>query len=140
MHVGAAVSAVCLIVALGIAAGDIAAAARGRRLGYSLTAARLSQLEPLILTLLLAGGLAVIALWLLLARTNGRGRNWARVLSTALFGLATAQLTGGFGRQGSRVVPGVAEFGLLGAVLAWLPGLAAVWLLWRPDATAFFKP
>jgi hypothetical protein len=25
-------------------------------------------------------------------------------------------------------------------VLTWLTGLAAVWQLWRPAATAFFKP
>ena len=25
-------------------------------------------------------------------------------------------------------------------VLAWVAGLAAVWLLWRPASSAFFKP
>jgi hypothetical protein len=30
--------------------------------------------------------------------------------------------------------------GLLGAMLGWLPGLSAVWLLWRPASSAFFKP
>jgi hypothetical protein len=25
-------------------------------------------------------------------------------------------------------------------VLGWLVGLAAVWLLWRPASSAFFKP
>jgi len=25
-------------------------------------------------------------------------------------------------------------------VLTWLVGLAAVWLLWRPASSAFFKP
>jgi hypothetical protein len=25
-------------------------------------------------------------------------------------------------------------------VLTWLAGLAAVWLLWRPASTPFFKP
>ena len=35
-----------------------------------------------------------IALWLWMARANGQGRNWARILSTVLFGVATLQLTG----------------------------------------------
>jgi hypothetical protein len=25
-------------------------------------------------------------------------------------------------------------------VLEWLPGLAAMWLLWRPVSSAFFRP
>ena len=52
-------------------------------------------------------------------------------MSTVLFGLATPQL------------PGTAREGLapmIIAVLAWLAGLAAVWLLWRPACGAFFKP
>ena len=30
--------------------------------------------------------------------------------------------------------------GLVFPVLTWLVGLGAVWLLWRPESTAFFKP
>jgi hypothetical protein len=26
------------------------------------------------------------------------------------------------------------------AIVTWLIGLAAVWLLWRPTSSAFFKP
>ena len=46
-----------------------------------------------------------------------------------LFTLATLQLTG------SR---GVVQ--VLTVAPAWLAGLAVVWLLWRPAASAFFKP
>jgi hypothetical protein len=142
MYAGAVASALCLIVSLAIAVGDIGAAARGRWLGYSLTAARLGQLKPLIVMVVIAGGLVVIALWLWLARANGRGRNWARIASTVLAGLAGLQLAGGFGQPAPAVhaVSDVAVLGLLGAVLAWLLGLAAVWLLWRPASSAFFTP
>ena len=44
----------------------------------------------------IAGGLAVIALWLWMARANSQGRNWARILSTVLSGLATLKLIGVF--------------------------------------------
>jgi hypothetical protein len=73
-----------------------------------------------------------------MARANGRGRNWARILSTVLFGLATVDLPTVFGSPIHFEV-GVTEPGLV-FVLTWLVGLAAVWLLWRPASTAFFKP
>jgi len=44
-----------------------------------------------------AFGLAVVSLWLWMARANGQGRNWARILSTVLFVLATLQLPGASG-------------------------------------------
>jgi hypothetical protein len=140
MYAGAIVSSVYLIILLAIAIGDVAAAARGRWLGYSLTVARLNQLKPLIITMLLVGGLVVIALWLCLARANGQGRNWARIVSTVLFGLATLQLTGDIRQPVSHAAPGVAVLVLLGWVVIWLIGLAVVWLLWRPASTAFFQP
>ena len=74
-------------------------------------------------------GLVPVALWLWMARAVAEGRNWARILSTALFGLATLGLTGN---------NGVVQ--VFCAVLTWLTGLAAVWLLWRPASSAFFKP
>jgi hypothetical protein len=66
-----------------------------------------------------------------MARTNGQGRNWARIVSTALFGVATLQLP-------DDIRTGLAL--MIIAVLTWLAGLAAVWLLWRPASSAFFKP
>lgn len=136
MYAGAAVSAVCLIIAAAVAFGDVEAIARGRWLGYSLTVARLGQLRPLVVTVVIAGGLVVIALWLWMARATRRGRDWARILSTVLSGLATLQLAGGF----RQPISGAEMLNLLGVVLVWLPGLAAVWLLWRPASSAFFTP
>ena len=57
-----------------------------------------------------------------------------------LFALATLQLTGIFKTPVSHAGFGVAVRGLLGTVLPWLVGLAAVWLLWRPASSAFFQP
>jgi len=37
----------------------------------------------------------VVAVWLWMARANGQGRNWARILSAVLFGLATLQVISG---------------------------------------------
>jgi hypothetical protein len=88
-------------------------------------------------------GLVVIALWLWMAWANGRGRNWARILSTVLFGLATLQLRGTFTQPVSHAGSGATVLYYGVAVLfvaAWLAGAAAVWLLWHPAASAFFKP
>ena len=79
-------------------------------------------------------GLALIGLWLWMARATSQGKNWARILSTVLFALATLELLSaleGIGKDG------VAQ--ALFAGLTWLSGLAAVWMLWRPASSAFFK-
>jgi hypothetical protein len=64
-------------------------------------------------------------------------------LSTVLFGLATLQLRGDFTQPGSHAGFGVTVLYYGGTALfvaAWLAGAAAVWLLWRPASSAFFKP
>jgi CDP-diglyceride synthetase len=135
MYAGAAVSAVNLIISLAVIGG--LKAYHGRFLGHSLTAAQVSHLNTVIIAAVVTG-LVVIALWLWMARANGQGRNWARILSTVLFGLATLELTPylfGFGE-----VFGVTVFGLIFPLLTWLVGLAVVWLLWRPASSAFFRP
>jgi len=118
LYGGAAVSAAYLIATLPFI-GDI----HGRLFGHRVTA------TPLSITLVIViFGLVPIALWLWMARAVGQGRNWARILSTVLFVLATPGLQG--------------EHGVLAVFLAWvtwLTGLAVVWLLWRPASRAFFK-
>lgn len=100
--------------------------------GATLRLASRSQPLWVAITVGIVGGLVVIALWLWMAWANSQGRNWARILSTALFGLATLELISVF--TGAQTV--------LGLIL-WAPtclvGLAAVWLLWRPASSAFFK-
>jgi hypothetical protein len=147
MYAGAAVSTVNLIILL-VFIGDIKAYyAVDAVLGQRLTAAQVSQVSHLnsqlstaLITQAIVFGLVPIALWLWMARANGQGRNWARSLSTVLFGLATLDLTGAYQTPGIRVdfVPTV--LGATFPVVTWLVGLATVWLLWRPASSAFFKP
>jgi uncharacterized membrane protein (UPF0136 family) len=119
LYGGAAVSAVYLIAMLPFI-GDI----HGTWNGHPITA------TPLTITVVIVVfGLIPIALWLWMARATGQGKNWARILSTVLVTLVTLQLIE------SR---GVAQ--VFTVALTWLIGLAAVWLLWRPAASAFFKP
>ena len=126
MYGGAAGTAIQLIIAL-FYIGDINAYHLTVG-GHALTRAQLIHLRPLIVTLVIVFGLVLIGLWLWLAREVGRGWNWARILSTVLFGLATLELAG-LHSAGQ----------VFWAMLTWLTGLAAVWQLWRPASSAFFR-
>ena len=125
MYAGAAVSTVNLVILLALT-GDI-------------TVSQL--LNTPFITVSIAWSLAPLALWLWMARETGRGRNWARIVSTVLFGAATLDLTEVFGPPGIRLslVPVIAGSPTV-PVLYWLVGLAVVWLLWRPASSAFFRP
>ena len=139
MYAGAAVPAVYLIIVLAYLGIHGMKAVRWTHRA-SLTAAQVSEHRTVVITVVTVSLLVMSALWLWVARANGQGRNWARTLSTALFGLATLNLTSVFGPPGLRI--GVGGPGVSGifSVLMWLVGLAAVWLLWRPASSAFFKP
>ena len=139
MYAGAAVSTVNLIIGLVFIIGDNSAG-RATVNGHILTAAQVSHWLPVLITVAIVSGLVVIALWLWMARANGQGRNWARIVSTVLFGLATLQLIAGLRQPASHAGFAVMVFGVIVPVLALVVGLAAVWLLWRPASTAFFKP
>jgi hypothetical protein len=138
MYAGAAVSAVPLLITLA-SIGDTSSY-HLRWNDHNLTAAQISHLRPLLITVGILVGLIVPAVWLWMARANKRGRNWARIVSTVLFCWATLQLLGAFtALPVIHARPGVEVPSLLGGMLAWLLGGAAVWLLWRPDSSAFFK-
>jgi hypothetical protein len=123
MRGGAIPSAALLIVSLPFA-GDV----KGHVLGH-----RLSP-TPLTITLVTLAGLALIGLWLWMAWATSQGKNWARILSTVLFGLATLAFLSALEAIGKN---GVAQ--AFFAALTWLSGLGAVWMLWRPASSAFFK-
>jgi hypothetical protein len=121
MYAGAAVTALSLIIAI------ISVAFMPSGFG-SLHLLGRTQPLPIDITVGIVGGLVLTALWLWMARANGEGRHWARILSTVLFGLATLHL---FGQNG------VAPVGF--ALVTWVLGLGAVWLLWRPASNAYFQ-
>jgi hypothetical protein len=133
MYAGAAVWTVVLISALVLIIADSKA-------GHATLNGHPLHGRSVPVTVAAVFGLVVIALWLWMARATGQGRNWARILSTVLFGLATLQLRGVFEAPVSHLGAGLIVLGVIVPVLGWLAGLAAVWLLWRPASSAFFKP
>jgi hypothetical protein len=130
MYAGAAVSTVSLVISLADIGGTKAAIKKARP---SLTPAQVNSLNTFVITLAIVSGLLGIGLWLWMAKKNGEGRNWARVLSTVLFGLATLDLFGVFSQPTTLI-------SLVFPVLTWLVGAGAVFLLWRRESSAFFKP
>jgi hypothetical protein len=130
MYAGAAVSTVSLVISLVDISGTKAAIKKARP---TLTAAQVNQLNTFIIALAVIAGVLGVALWLWMSRANGQGRNWARILSTVLFGLATLDMFGVLSQPKTVL-------GLVFPVLTWLIGAGAVFLLWRPESTAFFKP
>jgi hypothetical protein len=144
MYAGAVVSALNLIILLALI-GDIKA--YHAILANRLTTAQVSQTTASAITMSIAFDLVPIALWLWMAQANGQGRNWARSLSTVLIGLATLSLSSVFPQSAINIdlvptvhlsfIPALAP---IAVGLTWLPGAAAVWLLWRPASSAFFRP
>jgi len=139
MYAGAAIAAVRLIVGLVLLIIDFDAGARGTIMGHSITA---PSMRAPVITGWVVFSLAWVALWLWMARANGRGRGWARIVSTVLFGWLTLTLANGLlppGQPGPGAGAGAAVlyYGS-GVTLAaeWLTGLAAMGLLWL----AFFQP
>ena len=130
MYAGAAVSAVSLIISLATIGGTKDAI---RKAKPSLTAAQVNQLNTFIIALAVVSGVVGVALWLWMARKNGQGKNWARVLSTVLFGLATLDMFGVLSQPKTVL-------GLVFPVLTWLIGLGTIVLLWRRESSEFFKP
>jgi hypothetical protein len=128
MYAGAVVSLISLIISLTDISGTKAAIRKARP---TLTAAQVNQLNGFIIGLAIVSGLVGIGLWLWMARANNQGKNWARILSTVLFGLATIDLVGVFGEPKTAL-------DLVFPLLTWAIGAGAVFLLWRRDSSAFF--
>ena len=130
MYTGAAVSTVSLVISLASIGGTKDAIRKARP---TLSATQVNQLNTFSIALAVVSGVIGVALWLWMARANGRGKNWARILSTVLFGLATLDLFGVLSQPKTAL-------GFIFPVLTWLVGAGAVFLLWRKDSTDFFRP
>jgi hypothetical protein len=130
MYGGAAVSTVSLIVSL-VTVGSIKTAIKKAKPNF--TATQVNQADHFIIGLAIVSGVIGIVLWLWMARANGQGRNWARILSSVLFFFATLDLLGVFSQPKTAL-------GLVFPVLTWLIGVCTIVLLWRRESTAFFRP
>lgn len=129
MYAGAAVSALSLIIGL-VTIGSLRSAIQRAYPNY--TSSQVHTAEVGAVTIIVIFGLIGVGLWLWMAWANKKGANWARITASVFFGLDTLSLLAGFSRPeplATRLV----------SLLIWLIGLGAVIMLWRSDATAYFK-
>jgi hypothetical protein len=128
MYAGAALELVAVIVAV-VSTHSLQSTILGKHPGY--TAAQLHDAEVARTVILIIGALIAIGLWLWMARANGRGHSWARVVSAVLFGINTLDLIFSLGVARA---PG----NLIVGVVIWLVGLAAIVMLFRKESGPFF--
>lgn len=130
MYAGAAISTVSLILAL-VSMGSIKSAIRKDYPHY--TASQVNHAFQGFLILVIVSAALGIALWLWMAWASNQGKNWARIVSTVLFGISTLETLTGL--RGPKTLVGV-----LFSLLVWLVGAGAVFFLWQRDSSEFFKP
>jgi hypothetical protein len=128
MYAGAALSAVLLIVTL-VTISSLKHGILARHPDY--TAAQRHNAEIAAVVTAVIGGLIAIGLWLWMAWANGRGRNWARIVSAVFFGINTLDLIISF-----------TQVHVLGAlivgILVWLVGLGTIILLFSKESAPYF--
>jgi hypothetical protein len=95
-----------------------------------LTAAQIHSLANATVELLAVFGVIGVLLWVWMAWANNRGRSWARVVASVLFGLNTIAVVLELGR---------ASVSLIVVVVEWLIGLAAIVLLWNRQTTQYIN-
>jgi hypothetical protein len=99
----------------------------------NLTASQIHSTQGVLIAGGIAGGVIAAAVWIVLALACRRGRNWARITGTVLFGLSTVDTLAGI----AAPVAGAVK---IWALVVWLVALTAVIFLWRRESTAFFRP
>jgi len=129
MYAGAAASLLGIVIdILTVSATKNAIARRSPHL----TASQVNSTQHVLIAGFIAGGVIAAAVWIVLALACRRGRNWARITGTVLFGLSTLDTLVG-------LTAPVATATKLWAILVWLIALTAVVFLWRRDSSAYFK-
>jgi hypothetical protein len=86
------------------------------------------------ITDLVAAPLAV-ATWLWLAWANGRGEDWARLVSLASFALLTLSLIQALADHAATYAPATT----IAAAAVWFLGLASLGLIFTPAANRYYR-
>jgi cytochrome c biogenesis protein CcdA len=130
MYTGAALTAIGVVQALA-AIGSLKSAII-KHFPKQLTATQIHDLGIFSIVGTVVIGLIAIGLWLWMARANGKGRNWARIVSAVLFAIGTLSLLLSFTRA-SGAGPLMLE------VLVWLAGLGAILNIFSKKSRPFFR-
>ncbi len=135
MYAGGALSLLSAILVLAISGRiktdvDNALIKRNATATKKLTLAQIHSVASAYVVIIVIVLLISVALWAWMAWANGRGKPWARIVASVLFGLNTIFLLYGISRAGSST---------LFTGLGWLIGLVAIIMLWQRASSAYFK-
>jgi hypothetical protein len=130
MYAGAGLSALSLILEFVSLSGIKSAL---HKASPDLTNTQIHSIEIGLVAFSTIIGLIGIGLWIWMALASKAGHNYARIVSSILFGLYTIFFLYGISRTGLQL-------GNLVSVLVWLAGLGAIILVWRKESSAFFQP
>ena len=129
MYTGAALSAVGVVLEL-VAIGSVRSAIK--KADPSLTSAQIHNAEVFGVAFAVIIGLIGIGLWVWMAWANGRGKSWARVVASVLFGLNTVFLLLAFARPHVGI-------GLILDLLVWLCGLGTIIMIWNKESSGYYQ-
>jgi hypothetical protein len=96
-----------------------------------LTAAQMHTAQNFVVTLVVVVLVIGVLLWVWMAMVNGRGRGWARIVASILFGLNTIYLIFAASRATTTAIF---------VALSWLIGLVALIMLWRKESSDYINP
>jgi hypothetical protein len=129
MYGGAGLSALGIVITL-VTIGSLKSAIETRDPNFTTT--QLHAAEAVAVGGVIVGGLIAIGLWLWMAWANGKGRNWARILSSVFFGINTLDLL-------VSVAQPHAGISVVFSVIVWLVGLGAILLIWSKQSAPFYR-
>jgi ABC-type uncharacterized transport system permease subunit len=128
MYVGAGLEVLSLIVALATI-GSLKSTIFREHPQY--TSAQLHTAEVAGTLPLAVGALITIGLWLWMARANGKGKNWARILSAVFFGINTLDLA-------TSIAVAHAVGTLIVGIVIWFVGLGTIMLIFSKESRPFY--
>ena len=128
MYVGAGLSAIGIILTLAFIS-TLKSAIVKKYPHY--TTSQVHSAETAAIVVAIIGGLIAIALWIWMARANGAGKKWARIVASVLFAISTLELIATVAQAHSPV-------SLAFGALVWLTGLGVIVLLWRRESSQYY--
>ena len=83
----------------------------------------------------MVGAPVAVGLWLWLAWANGRGEDWARLVSVACFLLMSLSVIGVLAQDAVAFAPA----SMIAAAVVWILGLSSVALIFTPAAGRYYR-
>jgi len=128
MYAGAALSGLGIVISL-VTIGSLKSAIKAHDPNFTTT--QLHAAEAVAIGSVVVGGLIAIGLWLWMAWANGKGRNWARILSSVFFGINTLDVLILLGQPHAVI-------SVIFSVIVWLVGGGAILFIWSKQSAPFY--